>query len=501
MTIPFKIKRLLDNPALLGDTSKEARLMQTHISYVILTDKYVYKIKKPVKFIFLDFSTLEKRKHYCQEEIKINKRLAPSLYLKVIALKDKNKKTTDYAVKMKRIDEKNIFENMITGNSLNKSHIVKLANHISRFYKNTENVSSSKDFDFLKNIELNTSENFRQLENKINKVFSKKDFLMVENYTTTFIKDNEKLFAKRIDDNFIKDCHGDLHCDHIVLNKNKIEIFDAIEFNYRFRYIDQISDISFLLMDLDFRNRADLSSLLLINYLKNTKDREGKKLVTFYKVYRALVRAKVESFKMDEMEVPKNERLVAKIKSTIYFSLAKKYALRDTRPVIMLFRGLPGTGKTHIAKEIKRLTNYNHLRTDEIRKQYFSKSKDIYSKKVTEKTYNKIALEAGKLLKENKNIIIDGNFRKKSQVDIIKKLAKERGAKLFIFEFRAFDKEVLKNMKRRDKDKMTDFSDADYLIYKKLKKDFTLIKDKKTVINFKGNINKNTEKIIFKVFN
>lgn len=305
---------------------------QTHISYVYITDSFVYKVKKPVNFGFLDFSTLEKRKFYCDQEVILNKRLSPHIYLGTVPVTKENDsfvfngagEAIDYAVKMKLIDESLMIRHYLNNNTLTPEIIDNVAKAIAEFHKNAETSEEIKEFGTIKTVKHNTDENFDQTVGYIGKSITQGQWDAIKAHTNNYFENKAHLFENRIKNNFIRDCHGDLHLDHICIT-DPITIFDCIEFNKRFRFSDVTADIAFLAMDLDFNNREDLTELLMKSYIKHSQDSEIMDLLTFYKIYRAYVRGKVISFQLDDPSISQEKKEEAAALASKYFTLAKKY--------------------------------------------------------------------------------------------------------------------------------------------------------------------------------
>lgn len=289
---------------------KKGRLIQTHISRIFLTEKCVYKIKKPVDFGFLDFTTLAKRKFYCQRELKLNRRLCPDLYLKVLPVTEKGK-TIDWAIMMRRLPQEKIMNELLKKNKVGNTNLKKLAEILASFHQKSR---TDKNYGGVKEIKFNWDENFKQMKKFIGKTISKNDFYFVKKAINEFMTRNKNLFQKRMREGKVKWCHGDLHSGNIFIVKDKIYIFDCIEFNKRFACIDIIKDIAFLAMDLDFYKKPGGSKFLVKSYLEYTKDWETFKVLDFYKCYLAFTRGKINSF----------ENLFGTAKK--YFNLAVDYA-------------------------------------------------------------------------------------------------------------------------------------------------------------------------------
>jgi hypothetical protein len=325
------IMDLLDVEAYPEPTSK-VELIQTHISFVFLTDRFVYKIKKPVNFGFLDFTTLEKRKYYCEQELMLNRRLSPDVYLDVLPLYEINGKLRlwgkgeirDYAVKMRRLPMEKLMRRLLQEGKLKREMIDRVAKKIASFHSIAESSPEIEKYGEISAIKYNTDENFKQTERYIGKTISQSQYNAIRHYTNNFYEEKGDLIIGRIRDGKIKDCHGDLHMEHICITDDII-IFDCIEFNKRFRYSDTAADIAFLAMDLDYHGREDLSKKLMHYYARHSKDEGVMDVLPFYKVYRAYVRGKVISFKLDDPAITKEEREKAIVAAKNYFNLAYSY--------------------------------------------------------------------------------------------------------------------------------------------------------------------------------
>jgi aminoglycoside phosphotransferase family enzyme len=308
------------------------KLVQTHISAVFLTKRFVYKVKKVVNFGFLDFTTLEKRRFFCEKELKLNRRLCGDMYLEVVtinkadAVKIKGEgETVEYAVKMKRMPQEKIMSKLLEENKVDDKLVDRIAKIIAEFHSKAETNRRISEFGSLVAVETNWKENFQQTEEFINKTISTKNFKLIREKVEDFMKKNTPLFKKRIAENRVRDCHGDIHSGNIFVT-DEIYIFDAIEFNERFRYSDVAADVAFLAMDLDFKKRTDLSNFFVKKYLEYSGDQELTKLLPFYKCYRACVRGKVTSFKLNDPNINAEEKTAAINEANAYFKLAATYA-------------------------------------------------------------------------------------------------------------------------------------------------------------------------------
>ncbi len=325
------VEAMLNSQTYPEETGK-IELIQTHISFVFLTLNYVYKVKKPVNFGFLDFSTLEKRRLNCEKELELNRRLCPEIYLEVVpinlskTLKIKGSgETVEYALKMKRLPQQCIMTQLLHDGKIDKKIIDEIAEIVAKFHSYAQTNAEISEFGSQKIIKTNWDENFSQTTKYIKQTIPETDFNFIQAKINAFTTRNKALFESRIANKRIRDCHGDLHSGNIFVT-DKICIFDAIEFNDRFRYSDVAADVAFLAMDLDYQKRGDLSNYFIAQYIAYSKDAELKQLLDFYKCYRACVRGKVVSFRLDDLHIIAAEKSAAIHEAQGYFQLAAQYA-------------------------------------------------------------------------------------------------------------------------------------------------------------------------------
>ncbi len=329
--LPELVKALLE-PKAYPETTKQVELVQTQMSFVFLTDNYVYKVKKPVNLGYLDYTTLEKRHFYCQKEIELNRRLCPDVYLGVVQISRERGdiimggrgEAIEYAVKMRRLSQEAMMDVLLVKNQVSPEMVAGVAQKLAEFHQQAEINTTISAFGGLDIITQNTEENFTQTEKYIGNTISQERYQHIRAYTDDFIDKNAALFYKRIKDGRIRDCHGDLHAAHICF-ANGICIYDCIEFNDRFRYCDVASEVAFLAMDLDHYGRTDLSQNFVNAYVEMSQDKELLTLLNFYKCYRAYVRGKVESFKLDDPHISDEEKAVVLAVARSYFELAESY--------------------------------------------------------------------------------------------------------------------------------------------------------------------------------
>ena len=332
MLVQEKVVKALMAPEAYDEDPGRIELVQTHISFVFLTKRFVYKVKKAVNFGFLDFTTLEKRRFFCKKELELNRRLCGDMYLEVApinkaeAIKIKGAgETVEYAVKMKRMPQETMLSKLLEQSKVDDRLVDRIAKVVADFHSRAETNRRISKFGSLAIIETNWKENFEQTEEFSDKTISTEDFKLIRERIKDFMKRNTAFFEKRIKNHRVKDCHGDIHSNNIFATDG-IYIFDAIEFNERFRYSDVAADVAFLAIDLDFRERSDLADFFIKMYIKYSEDQELMKLLPFYKCYRAYVRGKVVSFKLKDTHVGSEEKNAAIKEAKAYFNLATTYA-------------------------------------------------------------------------------------------------------------------------------------------------------------------------------
>jgi hypothetical protein len=327
-----QVVEALMKPEAYDEEPGRIELIQTHISFVFLTRNFVYKMKKAVDLGFLDFTTLEKRRFFCEKELELNRRLCGDMYLEVVPINRSNVikikgegETVEYAVKMKRMPQEKMMSQFLEENKIDDELIDNIAKVIAEFHSKAETNERISEFGSLAIIETNWKENFEQTRDFVGKTISMKNFKLIRGRIDDFMKRNVSFFEKRVAEGRIRDCHGDIHSGNIFV-ADQIYIFDAIEFNERFRYSDVASDVAFLAMDLGLKEKTDLSNFFVERYIKYSGDQELTKLLPFYKCYRAYVRGKVTSFKLEDPNVGGEEKSAAMKEAKAYFKLASTYA-------------------------------------------------------------------------------------------------------------------------------------------------------------------------------
>ncbi|MGD9143392.1 MAG: phosphotransferase, partial [Dehalococcoidia bacterium] len=304
----------------------------TQISYVFIADDLVYKIKKPVDFGFLDFTTLEKRNYYCRREIELNQRLCADTYLEVVSINSDGQsykingpgETAEYAVRMRLLPRESMMDVLLSQDRVTPKMLTDVAEILVEFHRQAATGDEINAIGGIEAVIKNTQENFEQTEPHIGTIVSRETFQKIRDYTEGFIRDNTALFHRRADEGKIRDCHGDLHAAHICFGE-KICIYDCIEFIDRLRYTDVAADIAFLAMDLDHYGRTDLSEIFVNAYVEKSGDKELLQMLNFYKCYRAYVRGKVGCSQYEDPHIPREDKGEILANTRSYFELAKSY--------------------------------------------------------------------------------------------------------------------------------------------------------------------------------
>lgn len=326
--------RLLLQPEAYPHPAGEVKLVQTHISYVFLAGDLVYKFKKPVNFGFLDFTTLDKRKHFCEQELLLNRRLCPDIYLGTVTVNEADGKLSlngpgepmEYGVKMARMPEQGMMGNFIASGRLDQAMLDRIVEILVPFYTKAEGGPAIQQFGTARAVSVNVLENFDQTRGFIGcAALSQQQFDAISAYAREVLA-NEELFNARIAAGRVRDCHGDLYSANICFDNDRVHIFDCIEFNQRFRYCDVASDVAFLAMDLDFHGLAKLSHFFIETFVAKSADSGLAAMLNFYKCYRAYVRGKINLFTAHAPEVDAATKANCLAMAGRYFKLAEEYA-------------------------------------------------------------------------------------------------------------------------------------------------------------------------------
>jgi aminoglycoside phosphotransferase family enzyme/predicted kinase len=424
----------LSQPAAYSYPVPLIEVRQTHISVVFLAGSFVYKIKKPVDLGFLDFSSLEKRRHYCQEEVRLNRRLAPEVYLDVVPVTvgpsgarfEGRGDAIEWAVKMQRLPDDANMESRLDRGQLDTGNVADLAGRIAAFHAAAEGGERIAAFGRFDVVAGNARENLEQAAPHVGTTISRAVLDRLQSLVEASLEQNRALIEARADAGAPRDTHGDLRLDHVYLLPDRappadVIVIDCIEFNERFRFADPVADMAFLVMGFLGRGRGDLARTFADAYFRSSGDEAGRALLPFYVSYRAAVRGKVESLKLVEPEIPQAERDAALVRARGLWLLALS-ALEQPgrRPALVLVGGLPGSGKSTLAADLARQAGFTVIRSDVVRKELAGGlatstsaagfELGIYSPSWTERTYAECLRRAGELLLAGGRVIVDASF-------------------------------------------------------------------------------------------
>jgi uncharacterized protein len=426
VTIPALIEQMLQPGFYPHPVQEPIKLIQTHISYVLLTGDYAYKLKKPVNFGFLDFSSLEKRQHFCHEEFRLNQKGAGELYLEVLPISLVDGKhqlggtgeAVEYTLKMRQFPQEALLSQMFSEGKLNESHLEELGRVVAEYHlTKTETNDYISSFGEVSQVRIAIDQNYEQTISYIGGPQTQVQYDGTKEYTDNFFTQRPELFASRIHQHLIRECHGDLHLANICLWHDKLMLFDCIEFNEPFRFVDVMYDVAFTVMDLEARLRRDFANAFLNTYAEQTGDWEGLQVLPLYLSRQAYVRAKVTSFLLDDPGVSKQVKEDAQKTAGAYYKQAYDYT-KPGQGRLILMSGLSGSGKSTTARYLTRQLGAIQIRSDAVRKHLAGiplmerGGSEIYSEEMNQKTYARL-LELGILLSsQGYTVILDAKYDK-----------------------------------------------------------------------------------------
>lgn len=470
--------------------TRSVELVQTHVSWIFLTDSHAFKLKKPVNFGFLDFSTLELRHFYCTEELRLNRRLCPEIYEAVIPLRETGNGAAftgdgpvmDYAVMMKRLPAERMLDKLVDSGAATPEDLKNVAGVVSRFHAAAETSTHISGFGSLQQIMFNWNENLQQMLPYQDSTLPAEERYAIQEWVAEFSETHRDLFERRVSGGYIRDCDGDLHLENICLIGDRAHIFDCIEFNERFRFCDTAADIAFLLMDLDFHGRPDLAQAVFETYQEASGDRELALLVDFYKVYRAFVRGKVESFHTSDRGISLKSRAIAGQRATRYFRLARGYCQRSRLPATLFITcGTMGCGKSTLADQLAFELGISAYNSDIVRKGLAGKpgestvpdpyGQGLYDSAMTERTYAGLMRLAETELAAGRSTVIDASFKEASRRSDFAELAARHNCGFIILKVTCDGAEQKKRLIKRAASG-TSVSDGRAELFERQKADF-----------------------------
>ena len=481
-TVDSKLPPLLQalhHAACYDHPVREVRMVETHISWVMLTGDYAYKIKKPVNLGFLDFSTLDKRRFYCEEELRLNRRLAEALYLGVIPITGSPAaprlngpgEAIEYAVKMLQFSEEARLDRMLARGELQASHIDLLAQELAEFHDRIAIAGNDRPFGDPEHIHEPVRENFDQIRPRI-EAPERNQLQRLQAWGELTFAALRTTFQDRKRRGFVRECHGDAHLANMVWHDERVLLFDCLEFSENLRWIDTMSEVAFVTMDLDDRGRTDLARRALNAYLEHTGDYEGLAVFGFYRVYRALVRAKVACIRSGQSDLSDEEKRQVREEYLGYANLAERYT-RSPRVALIITHGLSGSGKTWLSQQLLENLGAIRLRSDVERKRLhglasFARTgsaidSGIYTAEAGRHTYARLAELAQAILGAGHPVIVDAAFLKRHQRDSLRVVADQMRVPFVVLDVQAPETVLRRRLHQRVQHER-DASEADLAV-------------------------------------
>ncbi len=479
---PERIEELND-PAIYPERSDSVVILQTHLSVVVLSGDSAYKFKKAIVLPFADFSSLEKRRFFCEEELRLNRRLCPEIYESVVELRRDEAGTMqlggsgeiiDFAVKMRRMPEGRMMDVLLAENAVEAEEVAAIARRVVGFHRLAERGPRVKDLGDPEKLRDFALANFEETRG----FFPTELHEALEARTRRDFDSNLPLLKSRADAGLVVDGHGDLHARNICLIDTPA-IYDCIEFNPAFRCGDVATEHAFLLMDLRHRGHPELAQVYLDTVLAESHDEGMVEVLPTLVRYRAMVRAKVSAITAGESEFSPEARAAAGETARQYLRLAAVSAIEEDGPWWLIFCGLPASGKSSIAHSLVQASReaWSVFSTDRIRKELAGISATeslptrFYSDDFSRRIYDEMRARAKAVTRANSVVILDANFRGRKERSLALSAAREAGARLVILHIETDEKTVIERLNRRKTDPSSE-SDADREVYEKLKSQF-----------------------------
>jgi aminoglycoside phosphotransferase family enzyme/predicted kinase len=454
----------LQNPDLFPHPVEQFQVIETHISWVLLTGPFAYKIKKPVNFGFLDFTTLADRAHFCAEELRLNQRLTEGLYLQVLPITgsseapqlDGQGPVIEYALQMRQFPQSQLLDAVQARGELSVEHIDALAAQIANFHQQTPRVATEHALCNAVAIAAPMRQNFEQIRPMLSDTADLQQLDALEAGTESNFARLEPLLNQRAANGSVRECHGDIHLGNATLLEGRVVLFDCIEFNEPFRLIDIALDAAFLAMDLEDRDLKALSNRFINAWLEHTGDYQALELINFYKAYRALVRAKVSLFRLGQEQDPQQCRLIL-AQYRRYANLAESYSAIPAS-FLAITHGVSAVGKSHVAMRLVESLGAIRLRSDVERKRMLGEQSTdlkgqinagIYTNDASQATYQRLHQLANQVLQAGFAVVIDAAYLKREQRQAAHQVAEQTGAPMLILDCHAPDAVISARLAQR----------------------------------------------------
>ena len=441
-------------------------MAETHISWLLFAGELVYKIKKPVDYGFLDFTTLERRHRFCHDEVRLNRRLSPDVYLGVVEIRERDGRytvegegrTVDYAVRMRRLPPDRWLAQLLDRNEADGALMRRIAARLAAFHREAAGDQRITALGGLDAVHRNTAENFAQVEEYVGTTLARPLLDRVAAWTGAFLAERAPAFRRREAEGRVRDGHGDLHAEQISVT-NGLAFIDCIEFNERFRFSDVAADIAFTAMDVEYHGAPALARALIDAYVEESGDPGVLEVLPLYLCYRAFTRGKVRSFRLRQPDLSPADRELVIDRARRYFELAGRFA-RPVRPALLVVTGLMGTGKTSLAAALAERLPAATFNSDPIRKELAGLDPEarqperwgagIYGEAATRRTYDELHRRARAELVTGRTVILDASYRDAAWRHEARALAREAGAEFLLLETRCPDPTVRDRLRARD---------------------------------------------------
>jgi len=445
------------------------QMLQTHISWVFLTGQYAYKLKKPLDLGFLDFTSLEKRRFFCEQELCLNQRLAAAIYLEVLPISRTDSayqlgntdNIQDYCLKMLQFSQDDLLDQRLDSGSFDPVWMDVLAENIATFHVTAETSQEIQAFGDAHFLREHITANLHVAKEHGGTLIEGSQLQAIRQFSETFIHKHAKKFTVRQREGRIRDGHGDLHLKNMALFQGRPMVFDCIEFNDEYRMIDTMSDVAFLVMDCDARARSDLGFRFLSRYLEFSGDYDGLALLPLYLSYRAGVRGKVACLLSDGQKIDTGEKSRQPAEATRYFNLAESYTL-SSQPRLFAIGGLSGSGKSRLALLGCGIERAVIIRSDATRKRIACKHKqhNLYGAEMNTRTYQAMFAAAKTVLAAGFSVILDATFLRREDRAHIRCIATSAHVERRIFWLDVNEPALRRHIRRRMQTGK-DVSDAD----------------------------------------
>jgi len=471
----------LSRPAAYPHPVEGVAVVQTHVSVVFLAGPYAYKVKKPVHFDFLDAHLLERRGEMCEQEVRLNRRLSPDLYLGVVPITrgptglvvGGSGEPVEYAVQMRRLPENQMMDRLLQARALTRQMVEQVADVLAPFHASADAGPGVAAFGTPQAVQALWDEHFAQVAPFLGKTLTSLQDGYLRAVVRAWSVRKRRMLAERLANRRIRDGHGDLRTSSVCFT-DPLTIFDCLDFSARLRCSDVASDVSFLAMDLRLRMRPDLGEAFIQRYVARSGDTTLSQLVPFYTCYRACVRGKVESLRAEEPEVSATDREEAVRLARRAFGVACDAASEDLPPLLLAISGLSGSGKSALARELGSRRGWVVLSSDVVRKSLHGLAPEervtaaldrgLYSPEATRWTYARLAADAGAALEQGKCVVVDATAQAAWERTVLADAARTHGALFLLAEVRASDDVIRARLEARAREPGV-VSDAGWEVY------------------------------------